>query len=321
MRVGILFPGQGTQHVGMGKKWYEADRKVQEYFEHANSCLGVNVAKLCFASHANELKKTINAQISIFVVSCALYEALKNNIGIEPSLFAGHSSGEYAAVHAAKGMSFADALYLVNRRAHLMEAATQSHPGIMLAVLGLEPKAVHALCASAHDGRSIKRIAQVACYNGPEQTIVSCSPPQLRILSRGIKAAGGRFMRLPVSGGFHSQLMNDAQKDLNRALSKVTIHDLAVPVVANVTALPIQKASEIQDELQAQLCSPVRWWDSMKQFAFCDVIIQVGPGTTFAKLLRRHWPEKRVFSFNEQADLDPILRAVQTWEPGIATQV
>ena len=203
MRVGVLFPGQGTQHVGMGKSWYEADREVQEYFEHANECLGVNVAKLCFASHASELKKTINAQISIFVVSCALYKALRKRSGVQPTLFAGHSSGEYAAIHAAGGLSFADALYLINRRAHLMEDATHHREGAMIAVLGLAPTAVRALCASADDVRSIKRVAQVAAYNGPEQTIVSCSPSVVRGLTRGIKAAGGRVMRLPVSGGFH----------------------------------------------------------------------------------------------------------------------
>lgn len=312
MRVGILFPGQGTQHSGMGKYWYQHDRTVQECFEEASACLSFNVAKLCFSSASLELKKTINAQTSIFVVSSALFAVLKKHTGIEPVLFAGHSSGEYAAVHATQALSFPDALFLVHERAKLMETATQQYDGTMLAVLGLSRHEVRAVCASFDQPKTFTHVAAVAAHNGPNHVVVSCSKQLIKPLISALKASGGRAMQLPVAGGFHSRFMEMAEKELSYRFAQVSFRKPCAPIIANQTATLLYDASSIESELKTQICAPVEWWSSMRHFLSCDVIIQIGPGKAFSNILRRHWPEKRVFSFNDAADLDPIMHVVQT---------
>lgn len=314
MKVGVLFPGQGTQHSGMGKYWYQHERIAQECFEEASACLSFNVAKLCFSTSSSELKKTVNAQIGIFVVSTALHNVLKEYTGIEPTLVAGHSSGEYTAVHAAGALSFPDALFLVQRRAMLMQEATTRHDGAMLAVLGLTVNEVRAVCATFDRPRTFTHVAQLASHNGPKHTVVACSQALTDQLLAALRAAGGRAMALPVGGGFHSRFMASAQDALQESFVQVAFRKPHIPVVSNQDAKLLVEASQIEHDLRGQICAPVRWWPSMSHFLQCDIVIQVGPGKTFSNILRRHWPEKKVFSFNDQGDLGPIMQVVQAWQ-------
>lgn len=136
MKIGIIFPGQGSQQCGMGKAFYDTERIVQDFFENATACLGINMTKLCFATSDERLRRTVNAQLSLFTLSSALYQLLYERAGVRPAVLAGHSCGEYAALHAAKGISFVDGLHVVKRRAECMEAATQQHEGTMRAIVG-----------------------------------------------------------------------------------------------------------------------------------------------------------------------------------------
>lgn len=307
MRLGILFPGQGTQYSGMGKTWYESHRLVQQYFEKASSCLSFNVAHVCFGAQSHELQRTRNAQISTFVLSCALFHVLQQEAGIEPALLAGHSSGQYAALRSARALSFADALYLLDRRAQLMQSANNTAAGSMLAVLGLDEREVRALCAACDRPRSRQWVAQLAAHNGPIQSVISCTKTSLPQVRRAIETAGGRSRILAVDGAFHSRLMSEAQQQLVCSLPKVTIATPRMPVVSNISAQPLVTDEQVKHELAEQMCAPVNWWRSMRQFANCDLIIQVGPGTTFAKILQRHWPEKKVIGFNSTDDLRPVM--------------
>ena len=289
-------------------------RIAQECFEEASACLSFNVAKLCFSSSAHMLKQTVNAQLSIFVVSSALYKVLKARTGIESSLFAGHSSGEYAAVHAAGSLSFPDALFLLHQRAQLMHAATEQYRGTMLAVLGLSDGQVRAICATFDRPSSFSHVAQVASYNGPKHAVVACSYDLVDQLLDAFRASGGRAVQLPVAGGFHSRFMSDAEQQLQNSFIQVTFRAPHTPLIANQTGSYAAHARALEDELRGQMCRPVLWWASMRHFLSCDIVIQVGPGKTFSNILRRHWPEKRVFSFNDASDLEPIAHVVQAWK-------
>lgn len=301
VQVGILFPGQGSPLVGVGKALYDSERIVQEYFELASQCLDQNFVRLCFASSEKESSRTENAQILIYLLSSACYALFQKKLGITPVLAAGHSCGEYAALHAAGGLNFVDGLYLLNKRAHFMNQAQAASPGRMTAVLGLELPVVEQVCAQFDDKSDA--VAQVANINAPTQIVISGNDAGLHPVEMELKKRGGKLIRLNVSGGFHSRLMRDAEREFAKYLVKVDIGQLQYPIVTNIGAKKINNPSEIREELKAQMSGSVRWWESMRYFYECDVIVQMGPGNTLAKILSRHWPEKKIYTLTQPVDL------------------
>ncbi len=310
MRIGVLFPGQGSQSIGMGKEWYAKSRYMQERFEDASVCLGTNVPRLCFGSSKELLNKTMYAQVSIYVVSSTLYHILERQGDVAPSLMAGHSVGQYAALCASGALNFTDGLHLVHKRAMHMQSAADRYAGAMVAVIGLPLAQVYALCAEYDEKGSVTKVAQVAAYNTDNQVVVACSQMHLTHLVTTIQKAGGRAIVLPVSGAFHSRLMRDAQRAFQLVFDEVKLRNAQVPVVSNISAKPLLTASELVSEMSEQICKPVNWQQSMDCFALCDVIIQVGPGKALINMVRRKWPEKTVLSFNTPRDLDAIARAL-----------
>jgi [acyl-carrier-protein] S-malonyltransferase len=307
MKIGMIFPGQGSQVLGMGKDIYDRERIVQEYFEEASNCLDQNFVRLCFASSDRELKETVNAQTSIFLVSAAFCALLKEKYGIAPHVVAGHSSGEYAAIFAAGGMTFPDALYLLKKRSEFMEEATKTHPGTMIAVIGLSFDVLHKVCMQYDDPSGNEKVAEIVNYNAPEQLVVSGTAAELEMVARDVRAMGAKVIPLNVAGAFHSRLMQDAEKLFSLYMVKVDFRDLQVPLVNNVHATPVMTNNEIKESLVRQMSSHVLWWPSMQHFKDCDVIIEVGPGSKLAKTLKREWPDKKVFALNTPADLEQIL--------------
>lgn len=307
MKIGMIFPGQGAQYMGMGKTFYDRERLVQEFFEEASNCLEQNFVRLCFASSEKELRETVNAQTAIFLVSTSIYTVLHKKYGITPYLLAGHSSGEYAAVYAAKGLTFVDALYLLKKRALFMDDATRAKPGSMMAIIGVPFEDVDTLCRQHNVASSDEYVVEAVNFNAPDQTVISGTTPELEAVAEEITRLKGKALPLNVAGAFHSRLMRDAERLFSLYLVKVDFNDLVIPVINNLEARIITKGIDVRTSLARQMSAHVLWWPSMQQLGECDVVIEVGPGNRLAKLLKRQWPGKKIFSCENYDDLEKIL--------------
>ena len=201
-KVGVIFPGQGSQFSGMCKELYDNERVIQGFFDEAASCLDTNFVKLCFASSDADLKQTRNAQTSIYVVSTAIYELITKKYGLVPYIVAGHSSGQYAALYAAGGLTFFDGLYLLDKRSQFMDEATRQHPGGMIAVLGITHGRLVEACREYDDPqKGLEQVVQVVNYNSQDQFVVSGTHDDLDVLARAVVKLGGKAIKLPVFGG------------------------------------------------------------------------------------------------------------------------
>lgn len=307
MKIGMIFPGQGSQFVGMAKEFYDNERLVQEYFEQASSCLNQNFIKLCFASSEKELMETVNTQTSVFLVSAAIYALLKEKYSIRPTLFAGHSLGEYSAVFAAGGINFADGLYLLKKRAMFMEEATREHPGGMLAVLNCSENRLRPIVERYNVPGSDNAVAEIVNFNSPRQFVVSGTLSLLGQIAEEVVKVRGRAILLKVSGAFHSRLMKPAQQKFANYMEKVDFHNLTSPFISNVRAQIVTSAKDIRESLVDQLSAPVLWWQSMQYFRQCDIIVEVGPGTKLTNLLAKEWKDKILLSINDQRDIDHLV--------------
>ncbi|MFH1461769.1 MAG: ACP S-malonyltransferase [bacterium] len=314
MKIGMIFPGQGAQYLGMGKEFYDKERIVQELFDQASNCIDQNFVRLCFASSEKELENTVNAQTSIFLVSASIFKVLKDKYGIFPSLVAGHSLGEYSAIYAAGGMSFADALYLLKKRSLFMDKATVEKPGTMMAVVGIPESVLVQICKRYHNPEK-GEVAQVVNFNTPNQLVVSGTANELEQIKLDVKGINGKVMPLSVAGAFHSVLMEDAQKEFASYMLKVDFKTLQIPLVNNFEAKMILDAQDVKNSLINQISSPVLWWQSMDKFKDLDVIIQIGPDVKLAKMLSREWPDKKIIAINKPEDIQELFNLLDRKMP------
>jgi [acyl-carrier-protein] S-malonyltransferase len=279
----FVFPGQGSQYVGMGKDVYEQTPEAHALFERADEIVGAPLSRICFEGPDDELKQTKNTQPAIFLHSVVLAKLVK---GQQAAMAAGHSLGEYSALVYAGALTFEDGLKLVRLRGELMQKAGVDQPGTMAAVIGLEPEVVGEVCCKAYpDG-----VVQAANYNSPGQIVISGSVTGVRKAMEIAKERGAKLVKeLPVSGAFHSPLMESAREGLKAALDKTEIRDAAIPVYANVTAKPVQKSAEIRDLLYQQLTSAVRWHESVSNMVAdgATTFVEVGPGKVLQGLVKR----------------------------------
>lgn len=283
-KVAYVFPGQGSQWVGMGHDLYHQFASARAVFEQADEVLGFSISKLCFEGPADELTQTVNAQPAIVTVSLACLEALRELGGVlpPPSFVAGHSLGEYTALAAAEVVDPASAIYLARERGRLMHEAGQLTPGGMAAIIGLDEAVLAEVCAESG--------AQVANFNCPGQIVISGAEDKLSQAMELAKAKGAlRVIRLQVSGAFHTPLMEPAVEGLARAIDSLPFKSPAIPIIGNTTAQPLTTAEEVKEELLRQLCHCVQWQASVEYMIGQGVgtFYEIGPGKVLAGLIRR----------------------------------
>jgi len=310
-KIAYIFPGQGSQAVGMGQNLCTHSPAAQTVFDEADSLIGTKISTLCFYGPEEALRQTANTQPALYVVSVAAMRALQEAGAPPPQAVAGHSVGEYAALWAAGAVAFETGLHLVERRAQEMHRATLSHPGVMAAVLGLTGPQVAAACAEAEANGA--GAVQPANFNGGGQVVISGSPEGVARASEIAKTNGAkRVVPLPVSGAFHSPLMAPAVEAMTYALQDAALRDTAVPVVANLTAEYETRADEIRVNLAAQIDHPVRWEESMGRLVGdgFDTFVEVGAGAVLAGLMKRIAPDVRVYSVGDSAAVQAFVQAV-----------
>ena len=289
--VAMVFPGQGSQFVGMGREILAASDAARAVFSEADDVLGMALGRLCLDGPAGELEDTFNAQPAILTVGVATLAAIRERAAgagrtIDPVVVAGHSLGEFTALVASDAFDFADALRLVRERGRLMRDAGERSPGGMAAVIGLDDEALEAVCAEA----ATEGLVALANANCPGQTVISGEVPALLRAMDLAKAAGAkRVARLAVSIASHSPLMADASAALGEAVAATPMRPPRVPVIANVTARPMTTPDEVRAELRQQMERPVQWTESVRTMAGMGVttVIELGPGQVLTGLIKR----------------------------------
>ena len=302
--IAFLFPGQGSQAVGMGKALAETWPVARQVFEEADDALGYPISRLCFEGPEEELRLTENTQPALLTVSIAALRVLDQE-GFRPSFVAGHSLGEYSALVAAGSLAFSDAVRLVRNRGRYMQEAVPPGVGAMAAVLRPPMDRLEQILAEAAQGE----VVTAANFNSPEQVVIAGHAGAVARASEMLKAAGARrVVPLPVSAPFHCPLMLPAQQRLKTDLDATTISDLAVPLVNNVDARVVTTGAEARDGLHRQVSGAVRWTDSMRALAALGVrrAVEVGAGAVLCGLMKQIVPEIRTAKFGEPADLDKV---------------
>jgi [acyl-carrier-protein] S-malonyltransferase len=309
-KIAFIFPGQGSQTVGMGKDIAQSDANIAAVFQSADERLGFSLSSLIFEGPQETLTLTYNAQPALLTTSIALLEKVKE-AGITADYVAGHSLGEYTALVAAGAISFTDAVYAVRKRGEFMEEAVPAGEGTMAAVLGMDAAALEAVTKEVSEQGDPVQLANLNC---PGQIVISGSKAGVEKAGQLAKERGAkRVIPLEVSGPFHSSLMKPAASKLQDVLNTIAIRDAEIPVITNVTAQPVVKKEEILRLLIEQLYSPVRWEQSVETMIGLgvDTFIEIGPGKVLSGLVKKINRNVSVYAVNDLASLQATVAALK----------
>lgn len=305
-KFGILFPGQGSQYVGMGKRLFDRFEEVRLLFDAADRASGIALTDLCFNGPEEELRKTYNTQPSLLLVSYAAWTVLKKETGLEPFMFAGHSLGEYSALLASGLFGLEEAVRLTRTRGLLMDEACPAGVGGMAALIAPVLEVVEAVCAEiSHDDY----VVGPANLNSPDQLVLSGNAAALKEALEKLKGTGyKRAVPLNVSGPFHSPLMKPAAEKLRSELSAITLRDMSCPVVSNVDAQPYSDPSKAADLLYRQMFSPVRWEACVRTMAGqeLEAFQEVGPQKVLTNMIKKIVPDIPCYHVEEMEEIEAL---------------
>jgi len=300
--IAFLFPGQGSQHAGMGKDLAENFPVARQIFEEANDALGVDLASLCFNGPEEDLKLTANTQPAILTTSIAALRVLETEIGIAPNCAAGHSLGEYSALVCAGALNFADAVRIVRQRGTFMQEAVPVGTGAMAAILGLDKETLERVCQDA----ALGQVVSPANFNSAGQVVIAGNTEAVdRAMNLAKEHGAKRALPLPVSAPFHCSLMIPAGERLADVLADIKVGDMTVPVITNVEATPNQDASRVCQLLVDQVSAPVLWEDTIACMINLDVerYIEIGPGKVLAGLVKRMAKDSTIQNVQNVSDI------------------
>jgi len=305
-KIGVVFPGQGSQKIGMGKRLYDVFDSVKSIFKRADEILGFSITELCFNGPEEELRQTYNTQPALLLVSYAIWEVLRNKVELRPAFMAGHSLGEYTALLASGFFSFDDAIMITRKRGLYMEEACPKGKGGMVALIGADMEKISPVLRDiSHDDY----VAVPANMNSAEQVVLSGDINALKEAVEKLKGVGyKKAVFLNVSGPFHSPLMRDAAEKLKGELDRIKPMDMTTPVISNVDAEPVVDKNMVMDKLYRQMFSPVLWEATVKRMAKegVEVFLEVGPQKVLANLIKRIVPDIPCYNIEEIEDIDAI---------------
>lgn len=304
-RLAVLFPGQGSQYVGMGKPWYDRYSSVRQRFEEASEIINLDVARLCFEGPVGELKQTENTQVALLTLSVALFETAQNELGIRPSYLAGHSIGELSALTAAGAFSFTDAVRLARIRGEAMASCDTGSGAGMIAITQIRSEELEA-ALSELDMKSYP--IDIANYNSPTQTILAGSKEGLYQAGEHLKAIGAKVIPLNVSGPFHSRYMTGASDKWHDALKPIVLGKIKTPVICGHKGRLYTPEDDIKECLVEQLTSPIRWVQALLELARHGVNqwMEIGPKDVLVNLVKQSIPGANALSYDDEAHLAAI---------------